>query len=182
MYYISILRGINVGGKRKILMADLKAMYLDLSFENVQSYIQSGNIIFFSPQNYSAQHLEQLLSSTIKERFQLNVPVIVRTTIEIKETVDKNPFITSTEIEQLHLTFLNKAPHPTAIENLKDLIKKKGIQDELYIEDNNVFIRCNTTYSACKLSNTFLEKQLNTSATTRNWKTINKLIELSKKI
>ncbi|MDT0685080.1 DUF1697 domain-containing protein [Autumnicola psychrophila] len=91
---IAILRGINVGGKRKILMADLRDLCGELEMDNVKTYIQSGNIIFNSAGRNPI--LENKLERAIMKKFRFEVPVIVRTLEELQEIVDQNPFYTST--------------------------------------------------------------------------------------
>lgn len=170
---IAILRGINVGGKRKILMADLKSLCEKLNWENVKTYIQSGNVIFNS--DSANAELEDELEKAIAESFGFQVPVIVRTVQELQSAIDQNPFI-SQEINQLHLTFLKQKPSDDA------LLKISGYNyepDQFKIEDKEVFIFCSGKYHKSKLSNNFFEKKLNTGATTRNWKTVLKLLELS---
>jgi len=78
---IAILRGINVGGKRKILMADLKALCKKLELEQIETYIQSGNLLFNSQLKNS--ELEDLLEDAIQEKFGFEVPVIVRDSEEL---------------------------------------------------------------------------------------------------
>jgi len=84
--YISILRGINVGGNRKILMADLKNLFEKLECTNIQTYIQSGNVIFDSGQKRSNADLEQKIQQSITENFGFDVPVIIRTAEELTES------------------------------------------------------------------------------------------------
>ncbi len=172
---IAILRGINVGGKRKVLMDDLKLLCSKIGLLNVRTYIQSGNIIFNS--SGSNKDIEDQLENAIEEKYGFSVPVIVRTHNELISTINNNPFYTSdTDINKLHLTLLKNVP------------KKEGIiqaqtfnynPDLFSIENKDVFIYCEGKYHQTKLSNTFFEKQLKVQASTRNWKTILKLLELS---
>jgi uncharacterized protein (DUF1697 family) len=104
---IAILRGINVGGKRKILMADLKSLCENLGWKNIVTYIQSGNLIFDSDKPNS--ELEINLEKAITEKFGFDVPVIVRTEKELETSINNNPFFDEdTDIKQLHLTFLKE--------------------------------------------------------------------------
>ena len=118
MRYISILRGINVGGNRKILMADLKNLYEKLGFGKVQTYIQSGNVIFESEQNVPNIDLEEKIQQTIAETFGFDIPLIVRTSGEWAESIAKNPFLKEPnfDIDRLHLTCLKKIPSPEMLE------------------------------------------------------------------
>lgn len=173
---IAFLRGINVGGKRKILMADLKLMCEKLGLESVKTYIQSGNIIFKSEKNNC--DLENEIEKNIFDNFGFEVPVIVRTKKEIENSINKNPFFDKeADTKQLFLTFLKEKPNKEFVEKI---LTYSPVPDKFKIENNNVFLFCEGKYHDSKLTNNFFEKQLNVSATTRNWKTVLKLSELSK--
>ncbi len=174
--HIAILRGINVGGRRKIIMSELRDMFSSLGHSNVRSFIQSGNIIFDCKTGKSNSGLEQESTLAIKETFGHDVPVIIRSTQEIKEIIQTNPYIEQAKIEDLHLTFLKDIP-----EN-EHRLKTKEINhspDQFLIADKHVFVACFGGYRNTKLNNSFFEKKLKVSTTTRNWKTILKLYELS---
>jgi len=116
---IAILRGINVGGRRKILMADLKAICKKLGLKEVKTYIQSGNIIFNSDEQILI--LENKLEKAITENFGFDVPVIIRSSIELQTAVEKNPFFEKdTDINHLFLSFLKEKT------NLGDITKAKS--------------------------------------------------------
>ena len=174
---IAILRGINVGGKRKILMKDLKALCEKQGFENSQTYIQSGNVIFEDGKGQSNLELGEKLEVGIRESFGFEVPVIVRTASELLSSVKQNAFYQEgRDISQLHLTFLKEEP---SAENREVLLTYNYQPDEYLLDGKDVFIYCEGKYHKSKLSNTFFEKKLKVGATTRNWKTVLKLLELS---
>ena len=173
---IAILRGINVGGKRKILMADLISMCEKLRLKNVKAYIQSGNLIFNSDRKNAK--LENDLEKAIAKKFGFGVPVIVRTEKELENSISNNPFFAKdTDITQLHLTFLKEKPNK---ENLEKILRFNYAPDKFEIDNKDAFIFCAGKYHKSKLTNNFFEKQLKVGATTRNWKTVLKLFELSK--
>ncbi len=173
---IAILRGINVGGKRKLPMADLKALLTQLNFSNVITYIQSGNVVFDTEQDLSDEALSQLLEKDIANTFQLDVPVIIRSPEALKSAVETNPFLKDADIAQLHLTFLSTEPANNLAQEIATI---DFAPDQFHIQGNDVFIQCEGKYHQTKLSNTFFEKKLKVKATTRNWKTVMKLLELS---
>src|SRR5436853_2560798 len=109
--FISILRGINVSGQKKIQMTDLKALYETLKFTNVITYIQSGNIIFKS-KSASDKKLAKRIEDAIYERYSFNVPVIIRNIEEMKHAISTNPLLKQSNIdtEKLHITFLAQIP------------------------------------------------------------------------
>ncbi|MDP5121254.1 MAG: DUF1697 domain-containing protein [Spirosomaceae bacterium] len=174
--YIAILRGINVGGKRKILMADLKALFAEMGFSEIETYIQSGNV-FFKAKRQENSELAQSISSKIQQQYEFDVPVIVKTATELQNAFAENPFVDSAEIEQLHVTFLSEIP----VENkLQEIASLDFSPDQFQIVGENVYLKCVNKYHQTKLSNNFFEKKLGVSATTRNWKTVTKLVELVK--
>jgi uncharacterized protein (DUF1697 family) len=172
---IVILRGINVGGKRKILMADLKSLCEKLGWKDVRTYIQSGNISFLSENEN--EDLENELSKEILEKYGFDVPVIVRNIEELQTSIENNPFYdAAADIKKLHLTFLKEKPLE---EDLKQIKAHSFEPDKFVIENQDVFIYCEGKYHESKLTNNFFEKKLKVEATTRNWKTVLKLLELS---
>lgn len=173
---IAILRGINVGGKRKLLMADLKTLCEDLGWQEVKTYIQSGNLIFKSSEKNP--ELEDRLEEAIASKFGYEVPVIVRDSEEVQKFNARNPFYNAeADISKLHLSFLKEKPSE---ENIMEIKQYDFEPDRFTVDQKEVFIYCEGKYHRTKISNNFLEKKLQVGATTRNWKTILKLIELSK--
>src|SRR4051812_7630380 len=96
--YITILRGINVSGHRKIEMSGLKSMFEKLSFERVTSYIQSGNIVFRTLLNQPEEELAKTIEQAIETKFGFQVPVILRTLEEMTKTAGRNPWLKETGI------------------------------------------------------------------------------------
>lgn len=177
--YISILRGINVGGKRKILMQDLKELYQNLGFRNPVTYIHSGNIIFET--DIERTQITEKIEKAILKKYVFEVPVIIRTREELLKIRLSNPFIQSEKdklelLNNLHFTFLGDIPTAENIEEAKEV--EASINDKFEVIGNNIFIFCEGKYHTSKLTNNFFEKKLQTKATTRNWKTIEKLVGL----
>lgn len=177
---IAILRGINVGGKRKILMQDLKMLFYDLGFKNIETYIQSGNVFFDLDENQSDLEISKKIEQAIFRKYKFEVPVIVRSTKDLEMVVENNPFYqeNETEINQLHLTFLKESP---VRENSEKAESYNYEPDRFVVHGKHVFVYCEGKYHQTKINNNFFENKLKTTATTRNWKTVLKLLELSKK-
>ena len=170
--YISILRGINVSGQKKIKMTDLKLLYEQLGFQNVQTYIQSGNVVF-EYQETSPSTLQQLIFNKIQEYYGFKVPNIILTPQEIKEALDRNPF---KEIEKMYFTFLAELPKSDDIQKLSIY----NFDNEFYEINNKVIhFHCLDGYRRAKMNNNFFEQQLKVTATTRNLKTTKKLLEMA---
>ena len=174
--YISILRGINVGGHKLIKMQALTKLYEDLGFKNVKTYIQSGNVVFQAKQTDSTL-LEEMISKKITEIFTFEVPIIVTLQKEIAKIHKNNPFIYEKNYDTnlLHVTFLSQKPKQADIAKITGDFGK----DEFIISDKAVYLYCPNSYSNSKLTNTFFENKLKVSATTRNWKTTTELLNMS---
>ncbi|MDB5257514.1 MAG: hypothetical protein JWM14_2209 [Chitinophagaceae bacterium] len=177
--YISILRGINVSGQKKILMADLKVLFEKQGFKNITTYIQSGNVIFEDGKK-THQQLEQAISKAIEKQYGFEVPVIVRTADEMKKVLTTNPFLKTKgiNVEKLHVTFLSDIPGAA---ELKVVQTFDYPPDQFKVIGQEVFLYCPESYGETKLSNKFFENKLQVTATTRNWKTVNTLVELALK-
>ncbi|MDD5362035.1 MAG: DUF1697 domain-containing protein [Ignavibacteria bacterium] len=175
--YISILRGINVSGKNIIKMDELRRAFAELNFENIRTYIQSGNVVFNSKLS-GTKNLEKKISKKILEYFGFNMPVIVKEITEITEVFNNNPFVNERNegLNFLHVTFLSDLPRE---ENLSRIHQIQNDSDEFIVSGKNIYLFCPNGYGNTKLSNTFFENKLNVSATTRNWKTISELINIA---
>jgi len=169
--YIILLRGINVSGKNKIPMLDLRTLLNDLEFQNVQTYIQSGNIILES--SFSKNETSLRINKGIKEKFGFDIPVFIRTISELKKTIENYPFPLDNE-KIVAFGFLNQVPKETTID-----VKNLG-EDQYKIVDDVVYLYCPAGFGKTKLTNNIFEKKLTVVATTRNLRTTLKLLELSK--
>ncbi len=182
--YIALLRGINVSGQKLVKMADLRMHLAELSFDNIQIYIQSGNIyiqsgnIVFECGGKSSGELENLIRNKIQEKYGFEVPTLVRTPSDFKDVLTRNPFVGEEEVDPklIYITFLSDKPQQEKVENLKDV----DYSPEKYVVDGDiVFLFPPNGYGKAKMNNNFFESKLKVNATTRNWKTVNILLEMS---
>ena len=176
--FIAILRGINVSGHKKILMADLKALFEELQFLEVQTYIQSGNVVFKSPQKISDLKLAATIEKALLKRYGFEVPVIARTREALQKVILSNPFATEKgmDLKKLHVTFLSEVP---AKEKVEAVNKSEPAADRFLIGSREIYLHTPGGYGNTKLSNTFFEKKLQVTATTRNWNTVITLAEMA---
>lgn len=178
MKYISILRGINVSGQKRIKMSDLKLLYEELGFNNVVTYIQSGNVVFdASGDNKSS--IKTLIEDAIEKQYKFHVPVQIRTNMEFENIINNNPFDSVDLAEdgtKVLITFLGDIPDKVKISNIMAYVV---LPEMLVVKGTEVYLYCPNGYGKSKLSNTFLENKLGVVATTRNWKSVNKIYELS---
>ena len=175
--YIAILRGINVGSGRKVPMADLKILCEKLGLKNLQTYIQSGNLVFELETPEPIPELEERLQKAFTKTFGFDIPVLVWAAEEWAESIAKNPFLKeeNPDIDRLHLTCLKELPAPELLEKIKTY---QYLPDRYEIIGRDVFIFCAAGYGTSKLTNPFFESKLKTPATTRKWKTVMKLYEM----
>lgn len=178
--YISILRGINVGGRNSIKMDALRQMYSNLGYTNVQSYIQSGNVLFHH-QTSDTRTLAQAISSCIAETFGIVVPVLVLSMQELRDAINNNPFTSANpkDPNTIHLTFLAETPDTTLVDKINP---EQFRPDEFRLSGKMIYLHCPNGYGIAKLNNTFFEKKLKTTATTRNLKTTTELLAMAEKL
>jgi uncharacterized protein (DUF1697 family) len=175
--YISLLRGINVGGHKKVLMTDLKKLYEKLGFSQVQTYIQSGNVVFVAPSNAAAHYCQQI-EQAIVEQYGFEVSVQVHEASHICAIVQQNPFLPqhSTELDKLLLVFFSQTPSP---ENLATIDPNTYLPDTFVAQGAAIYLYCPNGYGQSKLTNDFFERKLKLKATTRNQRTAATLCQLA---
>jgi uncharacterized protein (DUF1697 family) len=175
--YISILRGINVGGHRMIKMDALKKMCADLKFENVKTYIQSGNIVFQS-KLIDVDKISNTIKENIEKYFGYDVPVLTFTKDELGTIINSNPFSNdkSKKSEFFHITFLSDFP---TYQNIAQLEQVELKNDSYKIVGKTIYLYCPNSYSNSKLTNNLFENKLKLNVTTRNWKTTKQLFEIA---
>jgi len=175
--FISMLRGINLGGHKMIRMAELKSLYEALDLVNVKTYVQSGNVVFDSPER-DASKLASLIEAQIERSFGHAVSILIRSPNDFQRIVDTNPFLhgRNEDPAKLHVTFLYSSPSKSQLSNLG---VPKGEADEFFVGNQEIFLFCPNGYGRTKLPNNFFEKKLDTPATTRNWKTVTALHQMA---
>ena len=176
--YIAILRGINVSGQKKIKMADLKSLMEELNFGNVRTYIQSGNVVFECDE-CPAKELEKSIEEKIAGHYGFQVPTMVKTPDELEYVLHHNPFFNDPDKDpkRFYVTFLDEVPAPELVEKLKGI----DYHPEAYVLDGkNIYFFSPAAYGRAKMNNNFFENKLKVAATTRNWNTVMKLVEMAK--
>ncbi|HRI26858.1 MAG TPA: DUF1697 domain-containing protein [Chitinophagales bacterium] len=168
--YLALLRGINVSGQKMIKMPALAAMFTQLGFTDVATYIQSGNVLFNSHVP-DTNAINNSIKSAILDRFGFDVEIITLTSHLLAQAIAQNPFIKSgnTNTEKMYLTFLKETPNPDLAEKL---LQTNYLPEEIQIINRWVYFYSPESYGRAKLNNNFIESKLKTAATTRNWKTI----------
>ena len=183
MIYIAFLRGINVGSKNIIKMADLKQVFITMGFGQVQTYIQSGNVLFETVETEAEEKLCHRIEQTLTDTFHLAVTVILRTAAELEMIVTNCPFSTeqiaqaetTSQVESLYLALLERAPTSEAAALLNPY---RSQSDAYRIIGREIFLLFHHSIHDSKLANNL--PKLDLPMTVRNWKTINKLLALAR--
>jgi len=172
--YIAFLRGINVGGHRRLPMQELRNLLESLNYKEVKTYIQSGNAVF-NVSNKKHNKIEQEIKDAILKRFEYDVPVLVKTPSEIKSILSNCPFSEEKKINS-HFILLHTQPLEEEI-NMFKIINYPN--EEIFLKSKCVYLFCNKGYHKAKCNNNFIEKKLKVSATARNYRTISKILEIA---
>jgi uncharacterized protein (DUF1697 family) len=174
--YVALLRAINVGGKNKLPMKDLAAMFTAAGCGEVQTYIQSGNVVCRASAELAAR-LPGLITAAISERFGFRAPVLLRTTGELREVAGVNPFLAAgADPEALHVAFLADLPEAARVAALDP---DRSPPDAFAVRGREIYLHYPNGLGRTKLSNDYFDKKLSTISTVRNWRTVQKLLELT---
>ncbi len=173
--YVILLRGVMPTGKNKVPMAQLREALAKDGFGNVRTYIQSGNALVDT--DLSAKDVEKRAHDLIQQHIGADLAVVARTGLQLQKVLDENPFIKGYDISRVF--FVSFAETPPA-QKVKDLLAQEFSPEKLVVIKTAAYMYIPGTYGSGKLSNNFLEKKLGVSATTRNFNTLSKLIEMSK--
>lgn len=169
--FVAFLRAINVGGKSPLKMDVLKRHFESFGLEKVQTYIQTGNVIFESREQDSPE-LEKRIETELEKALGYNVGLFLRTMEEVVSIAGKSPFAPG-EAETVHISFLAEKPGTAAC---KKLTTFNSAADEFQVKGREAY-NLRHDRDASVFSNQFIEKVLGVPATTRNQTTIKKIAE-----
>ncbi len=175
MKYVALLRGINVGGKNKIKMERLREVCAALGFLNVKTYINSGNLIFEAAAN-DDKKLAAKIENAIEKEFALEIKVIVRTIGEIENIIENNPFAGQFDNDKdLHVFFLDEELPP---EKRELLLSNNSENEKFAVRKREIFCLLRVSVLDSLIGKDYIGKKLKVSATARNWRTVNKILDL----
>jgi uncharacterized protein (DUF1697 family) len=179
MTLIALLRGINVSGQKSVKMVDLAALLESLGFENVRTYIQSGNVVFASS-SADVGKIGKQIGEAIRVKFGFEVTVIVRTAEELGKIISGNPLLKLPGIDEdrLHVTLLSEPPDAKAV---AQLAMGESKNEKYRVLGREAYLYCPDGYGTSKLNNSAFEKKLGVRATTRTWKTMRALYEMARR-
>jgi uncharacterized protein (DUF1697 family) len=174
--YVALLRGINVGGNNMLPMKDLATMFAKAGCNAVKTYIASGNVVFRADREL-ASRIPAAIAKAITARLQLRIPIVVRTSRDLRRVADNNPFLArGVDPDKLHVVFLADKPRAPAVAALDP---KRSPPDEFIVRGSEIYLHCPNGLGRTKLSNAYFDSKLETVSTARNWRTVLKLLELS---
>ena len=175
MKYVAFLRGINVGGKNKIKMETLRETFAAQGFENVKSYINSGNVIF-EARKTDDKKLAAKIEKAIEKEFSFSIKVMVRAIDEIKEIIKNNPFDGQFENDKdLHVFFLDEEMP----DEKREMLLSNNNENEMFaVRGREVFCLLRVSVLDSLMGKDYIAKKLKIPSTARNWRTVNKILEI----
>jgi uncharacterized protein (DUF1697 family) len=174
--YVALMRGVNVGGKNKLPMKDLAAMFAKAGCTDVVTYIQSGNVVFRATQACAAC-VPAAIAKAVADRLGFRAPVVMRTAGELRGVARGNPFLRAgAEVESLHVMFLADRPSSAAVATLDP---RRSPPDEFEVVGREIYLHCPNGAGRTKLTNLYFDSKLATTSTMRNWRTVLKLVEMT---
>lgn len=179
--YAALLRGVNVGGRNKVAMGELRALLAGLGFAEVATYIQSGNAVFTTEATPIAD-LQGAIERAITGAFGLQVPVVVRSADQLAAVAASNPFVASgRDVGALAVGFLAGMPDPARVRGLlaDPLLAPVAGGDGLLMLGQEVYLHYPNGFARTKLTNALIDRRLVTVTTIRNWRTVAALVEMT---
>jgi len=177
--YITMLRGINMTGHNTIKMTRLADMFRQLGYTDAETFIQSGNIVFLC-HNGDIAEVSSRIRKAILSEFSLDIAVIIRTLDEMKKIISANPFLEEPGFDPSKMAVLFLELKPSE----EQILKVAGINyppDKFRIDGSEIYIYCPNGFGKTKLYTNFFETKMKVTGTARNWRTINKLMEMAEK-
>jgi uncharacterized protein (DUF1697 family) len=185
--HIALLRGINLGGRNKIAMADLRALVAELGHGDVTTYIQSGNVLFTAADDTAhTTAMADEISAAIVARLGVTAPVIVVSQHELAQVLAANPFPEEPDPTKVHAVVLSHPASPDLTDRLTAAAAQsaaKGARDDLRAIGRTVYLHTPNGYGNSDLAQQLLRivsaPKTGTTGTARNWATMTKLLALS---
>ncbi len=174
MKYVAFLRGINVGGKNKVKMETLREILSAQGFTNVKTYINSGNVLFETAKT-DDKKLATQIENAIEKEFALKIKVMTRQISEIENIVKNNPFAGQFEHDKdLHVFFLDEE---LPSEKCEMLLANNNENEMFAVQNREIFCLLRVSVLDSLMGKDYIGKKLKVSATARNWRTVNKILE-----
>jgi uncharacterized protein (DUF1697 family) len=171
MTHVALLRGINVAGKNMLPMKELARMFADAGYTNVRTYIQSGNVIFEAPAGAAGTpKMADGITANIEKRFGFRIPIVLRTSDQLRKTIRDNPFLAEGVPEKaLYVYFLANSLQAGAIAGLDPT---RSAPDAFQVRGQEIYLHLPNGMGRSKLTNAYFDSKLCTTCTFRNWATV----------
>ncbi len=174
--HVALLRGVNLGGSNRLSMKELAALFVEAGCREVVTYVQSGNVVF-QASDMVAERIAAQITEAIAARFGLHVPIVTRTVTEMARVVQGNPFLREgADPAALHVIFLASAPSDAQAGSLDP---HRSPPDRFALHGREIYLHCPNGLARTRLTNDYFDRRLGTISTTRNWRTVLKLLELA---
>jgi uncharacterized protein (DUF1697 family) len=177
---ISLLRGVNMAGHNSIKMAGLTQLYKDIGFNDAETYIQSGNVIFTGVDDISVPEVSVKIEKAILERFSCNIAVMIRTLDEMRQLLSVNPYLKEENFDPSKMAVIFLYEKTTA-DQIQKVMNIDYPPDKFKIAGSEIFIYCPNGFGRTKLYTNFFEKKMDVTGTARNWKSITTLLQMAEK-
>jgi uncharacterized protein (DUF1697 family) len=173
--YVALLRGVNVGGKNKLPMKELVAIFAEAGCSEPRNYIQSGNVIFNSTASL-AKRVPGIVEGQVEQRFGFRTRMVIRTLEQLRHVANNNPFLLKgSDDALLSVMFLADSPDPATIARLDP---DRSPPDTYVVQEDAIFMCTPNGLAKTKLTNAYFDSKLRTVGTSRNWRTVLKLLEM----
>jgi uncharacterized protein (DUF1697 family) len=178
--YVALLRGINVGGRNKVAMADLRQIAADLGYSDVSTYIQSGNLIFAAGEHDPAV-LAGALERRIAERLGVRPAVVVISAAELGRVISDNPFPHAKDPRHVHAVFRGDDVSDAALAAIaaaRAAARASGSRDEAVVVGRTLFLHTPDGFGRSELAAKLTASAAQAGGTARNWATVTKLMAM----
>ncbi len=173
--HVALLRGINVGGRNQLPMAELVAMFEAAGCSDVRTYIQSGNVIYRAKPSV-AEAVPAAIQQLVHNQFGYRVPVVTRTAGELRTAVEDNPYARlDLDPKTLHVSFLADMP---SADRVAELDLNRSPPDEMVARGREIYLHLPNGVARSKFTNAYFDSALQTVSTLRNWRTTLKLLAM----
>jgi uncharacterized protein (DUF1697 family) len=176
--YIVFLRGVNMAGHNSLKMNDLSGLFVSLGFNDVRTYIQSGNVIFSDQSGKSNTELAAIIEMAILKKFNFTIPAMIRNIDDLKNILRNNPFSNEENFNPGRMSAI--LLHKETTQNQVDMVRNVDYPpDKFKVLGREIFVYCPNGFGKTKLYTNFFEKKMGVTGTARNWNTINAILQMA---
>jgi uncharacterized protein (DUF1697 family) len=174
--YVALLRGINVGGKNKLPMSAARDLFQAADCTDVETYIQSGNVVF-SASAAAMERVPSRFTAAVERTFGFRVPMVIRSSTQLRKVAAGNPFAkTRCDPASLYVMFLLDKPARALIDQLDP---RRSPGDDMHVAGSEIYLQLRTGAAKTKLTNAYFDSTLATVSTSRNWRTVLALCQMT---